>query len=130
MNNYELLSLYSEYGQLVVNVVTVYISFLFAYIVASYAVAGKLTRLQFSIITFFFAGISLHLASVIRVHGERVVSLQMEITRRIEENGSEIAFISASKIPAWFPTGLLIFYLVASVFAIAFAVHIRKTSNR
>jgi hypothetical protein len=129
MSNYELLSLYTEYAQLIVGGVSVYISFLFAYIVASYFVAAKLTRVQFCFITLLFAGISLHLVSVIRVHGARVVSLQNEISRRIEVYGSDIAFVSALEMPDWFPTALFIFYLLASVLAVVFALSVRKADT-
>ena len=42
MTDYELLSLYTEYPQLFVSMVTVYVSIPFAYLVAAYIVADKL----------------------------------------------------------------------------------------
>jgi len=126
MTDYELLSLYTEYAQLFVSMVTVYVSILFAYLVAGYLVADKLTRFQFWLITGLFLFVSLDIASGIRIHGERAASLQGEIVRRIEAAESQIAFVNPSGLAEWLPPVIFVVYLLVSLIAVAFALHRRN----
>ena len=126
MTNYELLSLYTEYAQLFVTMVTVYVSILFAYLLASYILADKLNRFQFWLLTVIFIAVSFDIASGIRIHGGRAASLQTEIMNRIEAPGSDIAFVDPSGLPEWLAPTVFVAYILTSLVAVAFAIQVRR----
>jgi hypothetical protein len=126
MTDYELLSLYTEYAQLFVTMVTVYISILFAYLLATYIVADKLSRVQFWLLTLLFVAVSVDIASGVLIHGARAASLQTEILRRIETPGSEIAFVDPTGLQEWLPTTIFVIYLVITLVAVAFAFQLQR----
>jgi len=126
MTDYELLSLYSEYAQLFATMVAVYISVLFAYLLASYIVAEKLTRIQFWLVSLLFLYVSFDIVSGVRVHGARTASLQSEILRRIEAQDSQITFVDPSGIPMWLPDAIFAIYLFISLIAVVFALRLRR----
>ena len=108
MTDYELLSLYAEYAQLFATMVTVYISVVFAYLLASYVVASKLTSVQFWLLSLLFVFVSFDIVSGVWIHGARTASLQSEILRRIEVQGSQIAFVDPSGLPMWLPNAVFV----------------------
>jgi len=126
MTDYELLSLYSEYAQLFATMVAVYISVLFAYLLASYIVAEKLTRIQFWLLSLLFLYVSFDIVSGVRIHGARAASLQSEILRRIEAQDSQITFVDPSGIPMWLPDAIFATYLLISLIAVVFALQLRR----
>ncbi len=126
MTDYELLSLYAEYAQLFATMVTVYISVLFAYLLASYIVASKLTSVQFWLLSLLFVFVSFDVVSGVRAHGARAASLQSEILHRIEVQGSQISFVDPSGLPMWWPNVILVTFLLISLIAVVFALQLRR----
>ena len=126
MTDYELLSLYTEYAQLFSTMVAVYISVLFAYLLASYIVAEKLTRIQFWLLSILFVFVSFDIVSGVWTHGARTASLQSEILRRIEAQNSEIAFVDPSGVPMWWPKVIFVTFLLISLIAVVFALQLRR----
>ncbi len=126
MTDYELLSLYAEYAQLFATMVTVYISVVFAYLLASYVIASKLTSVQFWLLSLLFVFVSFDIVSGVQAHGARTASLQSEILRRIEAQNSEIAFVDPSGIPMWWPNVIFVTFLLISLIAVVFALQLRR----
>ena len=120
MNDADLLELYSSYSQTFTGETTLFISMLFAYVVAMFIIANRLTHLQFGALTSLFGLFSISVTMGLRGTCRRAVSLQEEIVRRIESDGSNIAFVAIDGFPVFLPEIMFVLCLSGLALALLF----------
>ncbi|MEM9529849.1 MAG: hypothetical protein AAGA23_02900 [Pseudomonadota bacterium] len=116
MSDAELLELYSEYSQTFTGETSLLISLVFAYVVAMFVAARRLTNFQYVSMASLFALFALSVTMGLRGTCYRAVSLQQEIVRRVQEQGSEISFVATDGFP-WFLPELIAALCFAAVIA-------------
>lgn len=121
-----MLELYAIYVDAFTANLTVLITLIFAYLVATYISVRKLNVYQFYVTTALFGVFTMSVAMGARDMCARAVSLQAEIVRRISIEGSEISYVSAGGMPEFLPPYILGVSIVAIVLAISFAISQRR----
>ena len=103
MSDAELLEMYVEYYNAFASNVTLIITLLFGYIIASVFAAQRLTLYQLIATTTLFVVFTLNVAMGARATCNTAYSLQVELVRRIDEEGSQIAYVSLDGFPEYLP---------------------------
>ena len=126
MTDAELLELYALYNESFASIVALIITLIFAYIVASYVAAKHLSVFQFYLASSLFAVFTITVALGARDTCARARSLQEEIVRRIEAEGSQIGFVSRYGIPDYLDSYMLAISIIGVVLAIGFSISERR----
>lgn len=126
MSDAELLELYAQYVEAFSANMTIAITLVFAYLVAAYLSAKKLSVIQFYSTTGLFAVFTLSVAMGAYDLGHRTVSIQSEILRRISAQDSQISYIAADGMPEFIPPYILGVIAIAVILSIAFAISFRQ----
>jgi ABC-type transport system involved in cytochrome c biogenesis permease subunit len=106
MSESELLGAYHASGEIWLGLLTIFISVLFAYLVAAYLVGSKLGRTQMAITTGIFTVLSSFL--IFAMHG---------VTSRMSQLATEIREINPERIV---PADSAISFLLSGIFLLAF----------
>ena len=126
MSDAELLELYAIYVDAFAGNLTVVITLIFAYLIATYISAKNLGAFQFYTTTGLFAVATTGVALGGKDLSARSVSLQNEIVRRISMEGSEISYVSVFGMPEHVPPYILGVSIVAVFLAVSFAISQRR----
>ena len=126
MSDAELLELYALYNDGFGSLMAQLITLIFAYIVASYIAAKRLSVFQFYLASSLFAVVTISVALGARDACARAISLQEEIIRRIEVEGSQISFVARDGIPSYLDSFILVICIIGVVLAISFAISERR----
>jgi len=122
----EILELYAAYVDAFTANLALLLTLIFAYLVASFISAAKLRTYQFYVTSGLFAVFTMSVAIGARDTSARAASLQLEIARRISEEGSQIHFVSLDGIPEFLPSYILGVSIVSVLLAISFAITQRR----
>ena len=126
MSDAELLELYAIYVDAFAANVAIAMTLVFAYLAATYISAKNLNAFQFYLTTGLFAVFTWSVAMGAFDLGQRTVSIQSEILRRISMEDSQISYIAVDGMPGFIPPFILGVVAVAVVLSILFALSIRR----
>ena len=122
----ELLELYAIYADAFVANVAIAMTLVFAYLAATYVSAKSLNAFQFYLTTTFFAVFTISVAMGAFDLGQRTVSIQSELLRRISLEDSQISYIAVDGMPSFIPPFILGVFVFAVLLSIVFAFSIRR----
>lgn len=129
MTNAEILELYAAYVDAFTANITLLVTLVFAYLVASFVSAKKLKPYQFYVTSSLFAVFTISVAMGAKDTCARAASLQAEIVRRISEEGSQIPYVASDGIPEFLPSYILGVSIVSVLLAISFAITQRRRED-
>jgi len=114
MTDYEILSLFGEFATNTQDTFVNYVSILFAFIIASYLVADRLTKTMVVVLIGLFSMVAIQQGTALLLHWNDQLGLLAEIRGR-----DELDWHGANRAPAWFG---LVFY--ATYFVTVFGGYI------
>ena len=122
MTDAELLELYVAYYDTFTANMAVMMTLIFAYLIATFVSAKKLKSYQFYATSVLFAVFTYGVVMGAVDTSARAASLQVEIVRRISEEGSQIGFVSTNGMPEFVPSQIFGLSIVSIFLAIGFAI--------
>ena len=122
MSSAELLTAYSEQAQNFYTVLGLLITFVSAYIVATYLAGDRLSWAQFTALSAMFCLVCFDLAQGLHIFGETMYSLASELERR-SLSQTELSFLVLQPWSNYVPRGPQIFWVMATVVSVGFATY-------
>ena len=108
---------------------TMMTSIIFAYLVGMFITANRLSAILFWILNALFGLFVFSQAGGIYASGSQAHSIGLEIVRRVEAEGSEIAWLIMKPIPPHLPRVMFYFFLFAALLSVVFALIRRRETD-
>ena len=133
MTDYEMLSGLTELINTLWTIFTVYVSIVFAVLVAGYIAAAKLTSRMVSLIITLYTLVALWALLGLNRTSLTITALTAEIQRAVLEEGSSLGWHPVTTTPDFvfvaLPFGISVLAIVAYVGSIIFFLHQRRSGS-
>ena len=133
MTDYEMLSVFTEFWNIIWVIFATYLSVTFAFLVVGYLVATKLKPMMVSLIVALYSLVALWCTFGINRFVVNAPELSREIKRAVVESESTLGWSAVATTPEFVISAIPIILLVLTVAAyagsVAFSFHQRKNAS-